>query len=66
VTKRSSKRVLDAAYLLVEQWAESAEKMNPNPLFEALKQYDIDRYLIHFKAGVDRLMEQSRITRSQR
>jgi hypothetical protein len=61
--KKSSKKVLEAAYKLVESWSEGyrlSENVNLSPFMEALKQYDDQRFFEHYAHGLDRALAQLR------
>ena len=61
--KKSSKKVLEAAYKLVESWSEDyrlSENVNLSPFMEALKQYDDQRFFAHYGLGIDRAIAQLR------
>jgi hypothetical protein len=61
--KKSSKKVLEEAYQVVEQWAESyknAGDINLNNFLLALKQYDDQRFFEHYAHGLDRALAQLR------
>ena len=59
--RKSSKKVLEAAYQLVEQWAatyKDSGDINLSPFFEALKQYDEQEFFVHYGLGIDRALAQ--------
>ena len=59
--KKSSKKVLEAAYKLVESWSEGyrlSENVNLSPFMEALKQYDDQKFFAHYGLGIDRALAQ--------
>jgi predicted SpoU family rRNA methylase len=65
--KKSSKKVLEAAYKLVEDWAasyKSVADVNINPFLEALKQYDEQEFFAHYGLGIDRALAQIRKEKS--
>jgi hypothetical protein len=61
--KKSSKKVLEAAFRLVENWSEGyrmSENVNLTPFMEALKQYDEQKFFEHYAHGLDRALAQLR------
>jgi predicted SpoU family rRNA methylase len=61
--RKSSKKVLEAAYRLVEEWGasyKSVADMNITPLLEALKEHDETKFFAHYGLGIDRAIAQLR------
>jgi hypothetical protein len=61
--RKNSKKVLEAAYKLVESWSEGyrlSENVDLSPFMEALKQYDDQKFFAHYGLGIDRALAQLR------
>ena len=59
--RKSSKKVLEAAFKLVESWSEGyrlSENVDLSPFMEALKQYDDQKFFAHYGLGIDRALAQ--------
>ena len=61
--RKSSKKVLEAAYQLVERWAENYKDSSDVGLphfLETLKQYDEHEFFAHYALGIERALAQLR------
>ena len=66
--KKSSKKVLEAAFKLVESWSEGyrlSENVDLSPFMEALKQYDDQKFFAHYGLGIDRALAQLKKEKAQ-
>ena len=61
--KKNNKKLLEAAYKLVEDWAENYKSINGfrvTTFLEALKQYDEQEFFAHYGLGIERALAQLR------
>jgi hypothetical protein len=62
-SRKSTKRILEEAYKLVESWS-AGYRLEENvilaPFMEALKQYDDQEFFEHYAHGLDRALAQLR------
>jgi len=61
--RKSSKKVLEVAYTLVEDWAanyRNAADTNISDLIDALKKYDEEKFFAHYALGIERALVQLR------
>jgi len=66
--RKSSKKVLEAAFKLVESWSEGyrlSENVDLSPFMEALKQYDDQKFFAHYGLGIDRALAQLKKEKAQ-
>ena len=67
--RKSNKKLLEAAYKLVEDWSENYRSLsgsaNLTPFFEALKQYDDQEFFAHYGLGIERALAQLRKEKAQ-
>ena len=61
--RKNNKKLLEAAYKLVEDWSAGyrlSDNVNLAPFMEALKQYDDQEFFAHYGLGIDRALAQLR------
>ena len=59
--RKSSKKVLEAAFKLVEDWSAGyrmSENVDLNQFMEAVKQYDQTKFFDHYGLGINRALAQ--------
>ena len=66
--RKSSKKVLEAAFKLVEDWSAGyrmSENVDLTQFMESLKQYDQTKFFDHYGLGINRALAQLKKEKAQ-